>query len=478
MAGTHPRSRRQIVRDLAILVAPTVATACTTGNPDAPAPTPGGAGAVPKSLNGFEFWQPWPIDQPTHGGPIGWKQLSEAFNATTTNKVQVTTPAGDYIAAVQASISAGTPPDGWQADQQWMVVYASKGASAPLDDLIKRDKWDKASIFPSAYETMTWNGRVWGMMQHPDIVFMWYATGLLKENGVDPAKLPMTWQDLDVAAQKATRKQGDGFDFVGFTPHLGTDWQVILAQSNGAKLVSDDGKVVQFDAPEVIEAIEWIKGHVTRLGGMGTIGNWQKLVPGGDGQAPGTPTAGADIFAQKRMAAVVGGNWTADNIRRANRRMSQTLEFAVGPVPSGPQGAKDVKSNVYSGGILEVARRGGAKIDQVWEFMKFTATKEGGLNVQRNTADVSASREAARDPSILGNPDTGLGRKEFYALFDTGVGSRTIKHPATIELTAEFARPIWTFLGDQTMNIRDALKEASRAAQVKVDAILASIPKA
>jgi ABC-type glycerol-3-phosphate transport system substrate-binding protein len=215
MAGTHPRSRRQIVRDLAILVAPTVATACTTGNPDAPAPTPGGAGAVPKSLNGFEFWQPWPIDQPTHGGPIGWKQLSEAFNATTTNKVQVTTPAGDYIAAVQASISAGTPPDGWQADQQWMVVYASKGASAPLDDLIKRDKWDKASIFPSAYETMTWNGRVWGMMQHPDIVFMWYATGLLKENGVDPAKLPMTWQDLDVAAQKATRKQGDGFDSSG-----------------------------------------------------------------------------------------------------------------------------------------------------------------------------------------------------------------------------------------------------------------------
>jgi hypothetical protein len=110
--------------------------------------------------------------------------------------------------------------------------------------------------------------------------------------------------------------------------------------------------------------------------------------------------------------------------------------------------------------------------------MKFTATKEGGLNVQRNTADVSASREAARDPSILGNTDTGLGRKEFYALFDTGVGSRTIKHPATIELTAEFARPIWTFLGDQTMNIRDALKEASRAAQAKVDAILASLPKA
>ena len=356
MDSTHPRSRRHIVQGLAMLVAPTVAVACATGTPTAPTTTKAVAIAPSRPVNGFEFWQPWPIDQPTHGGPIGWKQLSEAFNSTTTNKVQVSTPAGDYIAAVQAAISAGTPPDGWQADQQWMVVYAAKGASAPLDDLIKRDKWDKASIFPSAYETMTWNGRVWGMMQHPDIVFMWYATGLLKETGADPAKLPMTWQDLDVVAQKATRKQGDGFDFVGFTPHLGTDWQVILAQSNGAKLVSDDGKIVQFDTPEVVEAIEWVKGHVTRLGGMGTIVNWQKLVPGGDGQAPGTPTAGADIFAQKRMAAVVGGNWTADNIRRANRRVTWPLIHSIASITSGASNCTTLPSSETSFAPFDWAR--------------------------------------------------------------------------------------------------------------------------
>jgi len=150
MESTHPRSRRHIVQGLAMLAAPTVAISCATGTSPAPATTPAVAVSPSRPLNGFEFWQPWPIEQPTHGGPIGWKQLSEAFNSTTTNKVQVSTPAGDYIAAVQAAISAGTPPDGWQADQQWMVVYAAKGASAPLDDLIKRDKWDKASIFPSA----------------------------------------------------------------------------------------------------------------------------------------------------------------------------------------------------------------------------------------------------------------------------------------------------------------------------------------
>lgn len=159
MASTHRQSRRHALQGFAMSVAPTVAVACATGNPAAPATTAPAPGAATKPVNGFEFWQPWPIDQPTHGGPIGWKQLSEAFNSTTTNKVQISTPSGDFIAAVQAAISAGTPPDGWQADQQWMVVYAAKGAAAPLDDLIKRDKWDKASVFPSAYETMTWNGR-------------------------------------------------------------------------------------------------------------------------------------------------------------------------------------------------------------------------------------------------------------------------------------------------------------------------------
>ena len=73
--------------------------------------------------------------------------------------------------ALQTAFAGGTPPDGWQADQLWVPVWGAKGFAAPLDDLMKRDKWDKNQIFPSASETMTWSGKVWAMMQHPDIVF-------------------------------------------------------------------------------------------------------------------------------------------------------------------------------------------------------------------------------------------------------------------------------------------------------------------
>jgi hypothetical protein len=101
--------------------------------------------------------------------------------------------------------------------------------------------------------------------------------------------------------------------------------------------------------------------------------------------------------------------------------------------------------------------------------MKYTASKEGTYYVQLNTADVGASREGARDPRIVDSPDTGLGRKEFLPLFETGVGARTIKHPAVVDINTEYNKPINEYLRDQIGNLRDGLREANRLAQTKID---------
>lgn len=435
-------------------------------------PTPAGqptSGGGQQLTGTFELWQPWPIEQPTHGGPRGWKQLMDGYNAKEGPKVQITTPSGNLETAVQTAFAGGSPPDCWQCGNDWVPVWGAKGFAAPLDDLIKRDKWDKQLLFPSALETMAWSGKTWAMMQHPDVVFMWFGTGLMEENGVDTRTLPSTWSQLEELAIKLTKKQGDGWDFVGFLPHTGTSWQIVLPQANGAKLISDDGKKAQLDGPEVVEALEYGKKFVTRLGSVQAVDSWRMIVPGGDNRTPGTALGGADLFGQKMMAFINGGNWFADNIRRANQRLNQTLKFAVSPIPSGPRGPRDSKANVYSGGILEVGRKGGPKLEMVWDFMKYTASKEGGLHVQRNTADVAANREAARDPSIVNDPETGLGRKEFYTLFEQGSGARDFKHPAAVDIRAEYNKTVTAFLRDETSSLRDALREANRLAQQKID---------
>lgn len=459
-------TRRRMLTLAAGAAAPLALAACGQRGP---APTTG------KVEGSFEFWQPWPIEQPTHGGPIGWRQLMDGFNERYTGRIKVIilTPGGEggFETKVQTAFAAGTPPDGWQVSQFWAPIFAGKGFSAPLDDLMKRDKWDKSQIFPSALETMQWQGKSYAMMQHPDIVFMWYSTGLMEENGVDTRTLPASWRQLDELAVKMTKKEATGWDFIGLIPHIGTDWTVVFPQANGAKLVSDDGKKAQFDAPEVIDAIEWAKTHLKRLGATEQIDDWRRRWPGHN-TPQGAPSGAADIFGHRKLAAVNGGNWFADNIRRLNR----TMKFAVAPIPSGPRGPRDHKANVYSGGILEAARKGGPKLDLMWEFMKYTATKEGGLHVQRNTADVAASKEAARDPSIVNDPNTGLGRREFYTLFEQGSGSRTLKHPAANEINAEYNRPINAYLRDQIGNLRDELREANKIAQQRIDEYWATQP--
>jgi ABC-type glycerol-3-phosphate transport system substrate-binding protein len=279
---------------------------------------------------------------------------------------------------------------------------------------------------------------------------------------------------------KLTKKTGpDQFEFVGGIPNTWTGWAVVLPQANGAKLISDDGRKAQLDTPEVIEALTWAKEHMKRLGGLDVMNQWRITgVQGGDNYTPGTAVGGNDIFGQKKMAVNIGGNWTADNVRRWNRKMTTPLKFGTTAIPSGPKGPKDIKVNVFAGGILEHATKGGPKLELMWDFMKFTASKEGGYWVQLNTSDVCASREGARDPRIIDNPDTGVGRKDFLPLFDTGVGSRSFKHPAGIEINAEYNKPLTPFLRDQTGNIRDDMREANRLAQVKIDEFWQQNPNA
>ena len=292
--------------------------------------------------------------------------------------------------------------------------------------------------------------------------------------------MPTTWTQLDELMIRLTKKTGpESFEFVGGVPHIWNGWQVVLSQANGAKLVSDDGRKAQLDSPEVIEAIEWAKGHIRRLGSFDMINNWRITgVQGGDNYTPGSAVDPNDIFGQKKMAVNVNGNWCADNIRRWNGKMATPLKFAVSPIPSGPKGPRDTKTNVFSGGILEAARKGGPKLNLMWDFMKYTASKEGGYYVQLNTADVCASREGARDPRIIDSPETGLGRKEFLPFFDTGVGQRTIKHPAAADINTEYNKPINAYIRDQIANLRDELREANRLAQQRIDEFWQQNPEA
>ncbi len=352
-----------------------------------------------------------------------------------------------------------------------MPVWASKGFSLPLDDLMKRDKWDRNQLFASAIESMQWQGKFYAMMRHPSVVFMWWGTELMEANGIDTRTLPTTWAGVDELAARLSKKQGADWDHVGFVPHLGSDWAHVLPHANGAKLLSDDGRKAQLDSPEAIETIEWMKTHLKKLGSFADIDKWRREVPGAGGGGP-------KIFGLKKMGIIVGGNWIADDIRRVTTENNTSVRFTVSPIPSGPKGPRDPKTNLFAGAQQLSARKGTPKLDLVWEFFKYVSSKEGGMHVQRNTADVAANKEAAYDPSIVNDPLTGLGRKQFLPLFDVPKGgTRNFKHPAAGDIAREYLRPINAYLRDQTGTLREEMREANKLAQGHIDAFWAANPQ-
>ena len=280
-------------------------------------------------------------------------------------------------------------------------------------------------------------------------------------------------------ANKLTKSRGDGWEFVGFLPHIGQGWQFVLPQANGAKLISDDGKKAQLDTAEVAEAIEFGKKFVTRLGGVQAIDNWRIALPGGDNRAQGAALGTGDIFGQKQMAFINGGNWYADNIRRANRRLRAAAEVQRGPLPQRPPRPPRPEDQRLQRGHPGGGAQGRAEARSdvgVHEVHRHQGGRDPTSSATPRTSPRTRKRRAIPPSPATRTP--GLGRKEFYALFEQGVGARTVKHPAVNEIRAEYNKVITSYLRDETLNVRDGLKEANRLAQQKIDEFWQQNPSA
>ena len=276
---------------------------------------------------------------------------------------------------------------------------------------MKRDKWDKNQIFPSALETMTWSGKTWAMMQHPDIVFLWIGVSLLEENGVDGKFVPQTWPQLEEMANKLTKSRGDGWEFVGFLPHIGQAWQYRAAP--GQRGEADLGRRQEGPA-----------GH-GRGGGGDRVRQEVRHPPGGRAgdRRPGASPSPAgttgprerrlgagDIFGQKQMAFINGGNWYADNVRRANRRLGQQTEVQRGPHPQRPPRPARPEDQRLQRGHPGGGAQGRAEARSdvgVHEVHRHQGGRDHSSSATPRTSPRTRKRRAI--PRITGDPDTGIG---------------------------------------------------------------------
>lgn len=153
-----------------------------------------------------------------------------------------------------------------------------QGYIVPFDDLVSTDaerEWMN-SFYPALMANGQIEGQTWGIPFQRSTIVAYYNRDMFEAAGLDPDSPPTTWDELIEMGQALTNDETYGI----MIPSTGYPYWMFqaLAIQNGVELMSDDGLHTYFDAPEVVEALEYWMSLSTEHGVMpeGTV-EWGTL---------------------------------------------------------------------------------------------------------------------------------------------------------------------------------------------------------
>lgn len=205
----------------------------------------------------LQFWD----NQQTESGLSHFQQeaVDRFMEENPGIKVEVTTvPYPEYQQRLLTAVQGGNAPDVSTLDQIWVGAFAQAGAVADLSDRAAASGIERASFFPGAWDSASFNDGLYGVPFNVDVwQFSFYNKELLDEANVSPDDLK-TFDGLKAAAEKLTK---DGKFGVGLFGHRGEDTVVVVNSfifSNGGHVLDDDGACA-LDEPPAVEALEFLQ---------------------------------------------------------------------------------------------------------------------------------------------------------------------------------------------------------------------------
>ena len=186
-----------------------------------------------------------------------FQEIVDEFNASQDQYEIATTTQADYTETyekLQAGIAGKNAPDMALLDTDKSRNLSKKDLVADISTFIDKDtdfqKDDYLSVFFDQGVDET--GKVFALPAYGTTQVLYYNMAAFEKAGIDPNSIK-TWQDLSVAAEKMTSEDGS---FVGWEPMWGSPNLIDAALSNGATLISEDGKTVMINSEEWVEVWE------------------------------------------------------------------------------------------------------------------------------------------------------------------------------------------------------------------------------
>ena len=278
-------------------------------------------------------------------------------------------------------VAGGLPPDVIRFDRYAVSEWAFRGAFAPLDEFLARDRasGDPNAIVADDFFNSCWDevvfrdprtGQtgVYGIPEKVDNRALFYNKDLLKRAGyVDAngeARPPKTWEELEEMAVKITERDENGrIRRIGFAPNFGNSWLYLYGWMNGGHFMSADGKTCTMNEPHIVEALQWMTKVYDSLGGAPEVYAFQSTFQGGD----------LDPFIAGKVAMKIDGFWMiTDSVAQFGRNVNYGI--SVPPIPARELASGSATSSWVSGWCYAIPSTAKNK-EGAWDLIRFLSSQ-------------------------------------------------------------------------------------------------------
>lgn len=319
------------------------------------------------------FWHNWST------GPSGesMEKSVEVFNNSqdkyVVKPVYVATDGGDSVTSkLLTAVAGGNPPDAMLASRYGIAEYMD--AVTILNDRAKEAEINEDMFYNWAWDESIYDEQLLGLPYDGTARALFYNKEHFIEAGLDPEKPPTTIAELEEAARKLTKKDGDRVTQFGLVPWYGEGWLYSWGWAFGGSFYDDTtGKVTPNDQ-KIVEALEWETEFAKELG----VSNVASF----------TSSAGSDAtnpFITGQLSMMINGNWMVAQIEEYGPDLDYGISYI--PTPTGED------FNTYVGGRALIIPKGAKNEEGGWEFIKWMATTEEGQSLKEITGEFAAMPE-------------------------------------------------------------------------------------
>ncbi len=349
-------------------------SACSIPSKESESAETAGTGEEASSqVKEITFWHNWST------GPSGESitKSVEAFNRSHPNikvkPVYVATDGGDSITSkLLTAVAGGNPPDVVLASRYGVAEYMA--AVTPLNELAERDNINESMFYKWAWQESVYDGKLLGLPYDGTARALFYNKDHFKEAGLDPEKPPLTIAELEAAAKKLTKKEGNQYTRFGLIPWYGEGWLYTWGWAFGGSFLDQSTGKVTANDPNIVKALEW-ETEFAKQFGIQDVTSF-------------TSSAGSNAtnpFITGQLSMMINGNWMISQIEQYNPNLNYGISYI--PTPSG----KDF--NTFVGGRVLIIPTGAKNLEEAWEFVKWMCTSEEGQSMKKITGEFAANPE-------------------------------------------------------------------------------------